>query len=195
VRGRRATLQLRQAAARLLAPRLFGPWNEYVGRHPEARAQPLHHCQAQFFLASKHLADAARRSEQRDHFCPSELVLIHEMPDQFRCARAEPRPLALLVSSNQTRLRLEPNDIGGIFRIPQPINEGARAQVPRRYRSRLGSHPSHGFRINPVIFCMGAEESDRENSGTVLDRGHQSVVVALDVENNSAGFKNACFWI
>jgi hypothetical protein len=42
---------------------------------------------------------------------------------------------------------------------------------------------------------MGAEESDRENSGTVLDRGYQSVVVAFDVENNSAGFKNACFWI
>src|SRR5438477_12220833 len=42
------------------APRVFGPWNENVGRHAEARAQPLHHCQAQFLLASKHLADAAR---------------------------------------------------------------------------------------------------------------------------------------
>ena len=82
------------------APRGFRPWNENVGRHAEARAQPLHHCQAQFLLASKHLADATRRTEQRNHFCPSELVLIHEMPDQFRCARAAARPLALLIGSN-----------------------------------------------------------------------------------------------
>jgi hypothetical protein len=42
---------------------------------------------------------------------------------------------------------------------------------------------------------MGAEESDCEDSGTVLDGRYQSVVVALDVENNPAGFENACFWI
>ena len=40
---------------------------------------------------------------------------------------------------------------------------------------------------------MGAEESDRENSGTVLDRGYQSVVVAFDVENNSADLRMLAF--
>jgi hypothetical protein len=107
--------------------RLLWRWNEQVGWHTEACTQSLHHRHAQFLLAPKDLADPAWRSEDRDHVRPREAVLIHEVPYQFRGARCSARPLALLMGRDQTRLCLQPSHVGGIVRVPQPINEGARA--------------------------------------------------------------------
>src|SRR3984893_10814924 len=144
--------------------RLLWGWNEQVGGHTEACTQSLHHRHAQLLLTPKDLADPAWRSEDRDHVRPREAVLIHEVPDQFRGARWSARPLALLIGSDQTRLCLQPSHVGGIVRAPQPINEGARARVPHRYRSRSELHPSHGLRINPVVLCMAAEEPASHSS-------------------------------
>jgi len=58
-------------------------------------------------------------------------MLIHEVPQQFRRARATSRPLALLKGGNQTSLRLKAGDIGRIFRAPQSINKGARTRKLR----------------------------------------------------------------
>jgi uncharacterized protein (TIGR02300 family) len=96
-------------------PRLFGRRNEKVGGHAETRAQSLYHCHAQLFLAAQDLAHSARRSEQGHHVRPREAVLVHEVPDQFCSTRGAPRPLTLLIGSDQTCLRLEPNHIGRVL--------------------------------------------------------------------------------
>ena len=54
-------------------------------------------------------------------------MLIHEMADEIRCAREPARPFALLIGCYQTRLRLEPGDVGRLIRRPEPVNEGAGA--------------------------------------------------------------------
>jgi hypothetical protein len=38
---------------------------------------------------------------------------------------------------------------------------------------------------------MAAEESDGDDASPILDSRYQPVVVALDVENNPAGFENS----
>jgi hypothetical protein len=54
-------------------------------------------------------------------------------------------------------------------------------------------HPSNCLRIDFVILGMGAEKPDRHGCCAVLDGRNQSIVVALDVENDPAGLENACF--
>jgi hypothetical protein len=73
-------------------------------------------------------------------------VLLHEMADQNRRARRPARPLALLIGGDQTRLRRKPGDVGRVVRIPEPIDECARGQARRCYRSKSGLHLSHGLR-------------------------------------------------
>src|SRR6516225_528071 len=107
------------------APCFLGRRDEKVSRHQEACAQPLNHGHAQLLLAPQDFADAAWCSEEWDHVCSGESVLIHEVPDQLCRARRASRPLALFVGGDQTRLCLKPSDISRIRRIPQPINEGS----------------------------------------------------------------------
>jgi hypothetical protein len=42
---------------------------------------------------------------------------------------------------------------------------------------------------------LGAKEPDRQGSCPILEGRNLSIVVALDVENDPAGFENACLWI
>src|ERR1700722_4098384 len=107
--------------------RPLGRRNEGVRRHAETRTQALHHRHAQFFFAAQDLTHPARRSEDWNHLCPRETVLVHEMQDQFSRARRVPGPLAVLVGRNQARLSLEPGNISAVLGVPQPINEGTRA--------------------------------------------------------------------
>src|SRR5258708_29283611 len=66
-----------------------------------------------------------------------------------------------------------------------------RERVPHRYRSRSGLHPSHGLRVYSVVLAMGAEEPDCHRSRPILEGRDQSVIVALDVEDDPAGLENA----
>ena len=70
------------------------------------------------FLPRKHFADAARRAQDRRHVGARKIVLIHQVADQLRGARRPPRPFALLIGFDQTRLRLQPRNVGRIVRIP-----------------------------------------------------------------------------
>ena len=74
---------------------------QQIGRHAEARAQPLDHRHAQSLLAAQDFADAAWGSQDRGHVGAGEAVLVHQAPDQFRDARRPAKPFALLVGGNQ----------------------------------------------------------------------------------------------
>jgi len=175
-------------------PRRLRRWNEQVGRHAKPRTQRLHHRHAQSLLAGQDLAHAARRSEDRDHVCAREPVLIHEVPDQLRSAGRPPRPLGFL--HRQQSAALAPAAWRYLRDRPSPIVDQRgreRGRAPARCRSRRESHPSNGLRVNPVELCVAAEEADREDSRAVLDRRCQSVVVALDIEDHATGLENTRF--
>ena len=83
------------------------------------------------------------------------------------------------------------------IRLPEPINKGAGAvRVPRRYQSRSGLHP---ITRSPRLFCRtrcGYQRTGSpRNSRPVLEGRNQSIVVALDVEDDPGGFQNARLWI
>ncbi len=80
--SRRIRLRLVSSTPRLLRGR-----DKDISWYTEARAQPLYHRHAQFLLARQHLADPARRSQNRDHVRPRQSVLIHEVPDHLRSAQ------------------------------------------------------------------------------------------------------------
>src|SRR5712691_8042459 len=111
--------------------RFLGRWNEKVGRHSESGAQSLHHRHAQPLLAPQDFADPARGTEDRHHVGTREAVLIHQVTDQVCDAGQPMRPFALLIGSDQARLRLQPRNIGWFIRIPEPINECAGASKLR----------------------------------------------------------------
>jgi hypothetical protein len=69
--------------------------------------------------------NATGSAEDRHHVGPREAVLVHQVTDQIRKARRPAGPLALFMSGNQARLRLQPHNIGWIIRAPKPINERA----------------------------------------------------------------------
>jgi hypothetical protein len=81
------------------AARELGRWYQKVSRYAKARTQPLYHRHAELLLPPQDFANAARRSQERDHSRPREPMLIHEMPDQFRRARRSARPLTLFIGS------------------------------------------------------------------------------------------------
>jgi hypothetical protein len=123
-----------QAAARLVereAGAFFNGGRRRSARNMETGTQPLYHRDTQPLLASRDLTDTARGAQDRHHVRTGEAVLIHEVTDQIRRARWPARPLALLIGGDQTRLRLEPSDIGWIIRLPQPINQRAGASELR----------------------------------------------------------------
>ena len=79
-------------------------------------------------------------------------------------ARRATRPFALFIGGNQTRLRLEPRDIGPIIRIPELIDEGARTG---EFRIAVNQDQSriqpHSLRINPVVCAFGRRTDDRQS--------------------------------
>src|SRR5207249_4663744 len=52
-------------------------------------------------------------------------------------------------------------------------------------------HPSHSLRVYSVVLAVGTEEPDCHGSRPILKGSYQSIVVALDVEDDPAGFQNA----
>ncbi len=156
----------RQVAARLDARRasLGGGMRRSAGTRKRARRRCTIAMLSSFLPRRTSLT---RLGVPRDHVLSREPVSIYEVADQFCRAWRPSRPLALLIGSDQTRLRLEPSDISWVFRVPQPSTR-ARARVSSaRYRSRSVLHPSPSLRINPVVFCVAAEEPDCEGSGPI----------------------------
>ena len=62
-----------------------------------------------------------------------------------------------------------------------------RERVPNRCRSKSGLHPSHGLRVYSVVLAVGAEEANRYGSCPILQGRNQTIVIALDVEDDPAG--------
>src|SRR5262245_29870902 len=109
----------------------FGCGQEHIGWHTEARAQPLDHRHAQSLLAAKNLADAARRTQDWDHVRARKPVLIHKVTNYIGGACWPARPLALLIGSDQARLRRETRDVGGLAGSHQLIDQSTRARKLR----------------------------------------------------------------
>jgi len=109
--------------------RRFLRWRkQQVGRNIKTGTQPLHHGHAQFLLSLQDFTDAARRSQDRHHVRTGETMLIHEVADEIRCAWWPTRPLAFLIGCDQSRLRLQPGNIGWLIRLPESFNKGAGAR-------------------------------------------------------------------
>src|ERR1700687_3156711 len=72
------------------------------------------------------------------------------------------------------------------------VGAGDRRELAFERRGKRDAvlHPSHALRIDSVVLGMGAEEPDRQGSCPVLEGCNQSIVVALDVENDPSGLEN-----
>lgn len=49
--------------------------------------------------------------------------------------------------------------------------------------------------VDPVVFGMGADETDEDDAGVVLDFHDESVVIAFDVKNDAIVRKDVRGWI
>src|ERR1700722_35526 len=158
----------------------------------EAGAQPLHHRHAQPLPASKDLADAARCSQDRHHVGTGEAVLIHQVADEIGRTGSPARPLALLVGGDQTRLRLEPRNVGRLIRPPEPINERARARKLGIAINQDQGRIHHTVSASILSYWAWLPKS-RTAWAPARYWMAASIVVALDVEYDPAGLSMLAF--
>jgi hypothetical protein len=93
-------------------------------------------------------------------------VLIHEVADEIGRARWPARPFALFVSGDQTRLRLEPGNVGRIIRLPEPVYECACASSASLSIKISVASISHGLRIVARLSGATCRASQRNVSET-----------------------------
>ena len=153
---------------RARARRLLRWRKQQVGRNIKTGTQPLRHGHVQSPFPLQDFTDAARRSQDRHHVRTGETMLIHQVADEIRCAWWPTRPLAFLIGRDQTRLRLQPGNVGWLIRLPESFNK-ARARAsseslsikirvasitrsPRLFcRTRCGYRRSESLRLLPDI--------------------------------------------
>ena len=54
---------------------------------------------------------------------------------------------------------------------------------------------SDGSGVDFVVFCMRADEANKNDACIVMDFDDESVVVALDIKNDAVAWKNVGGWV
>jgi hypothetical protein len=106
-------------------------------------------------------------------------MLIHEVADEIRCAWWPTRPLAFLIGCDQTRLRLQPGNVGWLIRLPESFNKGAGA---REFRIAIDQNQGciH-HTVSASILSYSLWVPKKRGSCPILQGRNQAIVIALDV--------------